>query len=350
MEKRQCGSADLQLSVLGMGCWSHGGGDYWGESDQNEVNHVVRRAVELGINYFDTAEMYEGGRSEEALGQAIRGLPREDVVIGSKVWPDHCYHDTLIEHCEASLQRLGLDHLDLYMLHWPIHPRSIRHLTKNEAVINNPPTIDEALEALGTLKTQGKVRHIGVSNFAVPRLDEARGLCDGIVANQLPYSLITRAIEYETLPHCRDNGVGIIGYMSLCQGMLADLFATLDDVPVWQRRTRHFDHKKCDMCRHGSDGAETETEQALADIRAIATESGMSMAEISIKWAIANPAITTALVGMRTVAKLEANVECANNPLPSELVEKLNAATAALKETLGPSFDYYDSVANDRTV
>lgn len=168
MELRPCGKSSLKLSALGLGCWSFGGGAYWGDCNQQDVDAVVRRSVQLGINYFDAAEAYNDGRSEESLGQAVKGLPREKLVIGTKVSPPNCYAKMLPQHCEASLRRLGLDHVDLYMIHWPIHPHSIRHFTKDEAIINNPPTVEEAFGALARLNEQGKIRYIGVSNFGPP--------------------------------------------------------------------------------------------------------------------------------------------------------------------------------------
>ena len=132
MEIRNCGSSDLKLSALGVGCWSFGGGEYWGDQDQQDADRVVKRACELGINYFDTAEMYNDGRSEQSLGRAIRGLPRDRIIIGTKVSPSNAAPDVLRASCEASLKRLGTDTIDLYMIHWPIHPHSIQHFTDDE--------------------------------------------------------------------------------------------------------------------------------------------------------------------------------------------------------------------------
>ena len=307
MEQRLCGNSDISLSILGTGCWAYGGGEYWGQQVQRDVDEVVSRAVELGINYFDTAEAYNQGKSEESLGQAIKGLPREKLIIGSKVSPSNCYHDRLIAHCHASLKRLDTDYVDIYMIHWPIHPNSIQHFTNNTEIIENPPTINEAMDAMETLKDQGKIRHIGVSNFASNRLDKLTHT-NNIVVNELPYSLLTRAIEWNILPYCHQKGIGVIGYMTLLQGLLADIFNNLQDVPAWQRRTRHFHHAGCELCRHGEEGAEEETYQALAEIRLIARSCGITMPEIAVKWAVANEAITCALVGARNIKKLETNV------------------------------------------
>jgi myo-inositol catabolism protein IolS len=349
LEQRHCGKSDMKLSVIGAGCWAFGGGEYWGKQDQKDVEAVVLRSLELGINYFDTAETYNDGRSEESLGKALKGLSRDMVFIGTKILPSNCYPENLIEHCEASLKRLDTDYIDLYMVHWPIHPHSICCFTKDENVIKNPPTAREAFETLEKLQQQGKIRHIGVSNFAVSRLKPLEALAPSIVANELPYSLLTRAIEYEVLPYCRTHGIGVIGYMTLMQGVLADIYPTLATIPDWQRRTRHFNSKSCLLSRHGGDGAEEATTEALAAIRRIARQAGITMPDLAVKWALAQQGITCALVGSRTVRELEANLEAAAQPLDGNLLAALNKATEPLKKTMGPSFDYYESVENDRT-
>ena len=184
MEKRLCKNAGLELSVLGTGCWAFGGGEYWGHQDQKDVNSVVRESVNLGINYFDTAEAYNEGRSETSLGEAITGIPRDKIIIGTKISPSNCYKDKLIEHCEASLKRLQTDYIDIYMIHWPIHPHSIRHFTKDIRIIENPPEIAEALDTLRELKQQGKIRNFGVSNFSRNRLKNLP--VEEIAVNELP--------------------------------------------------------------------------------------------------------------------------------------------------------------------
>jgi aryl-alcohol dehydrogenase-like predicted oxidoreductase len=332
-----------------LGCWSFGGGAYWGNCDQADAAAVVRRAVELGITYFDAAEAYNEGRSEDSLGEALRGIPRDRVIVGTKVSPSNCYADTLPTHCETSLRRLGLDYLDLYMIHWPIHPHSIRHFTSDESVIRNPPTVHEAFAALMKLRQRGKIRYIGVSNFAEARLEEALAVCPDIVVNQLPYSLLTRAIEFGALPFCRTHGIGVIGYMTLLQGLLADLYPTLADVPAHQARTRHFNHRRTALTRHGGEGAEAETAAALEGIRHIAKETGLTMAEIALKWALAGPGISCCLIGARKVSKLEENLRAAAQPLSPEIVASLDTVTRPLLDKLGDSFDYYESVQNNRT-
>ena len=348
MEKRLCKNTGLELSVLGTGCWAFGGGEYWGYQNQKDVNSVVHESVNLGINYFDTAEVYNEGRSETSLGEAISGIPRDKIIIGTKISPSNCYKDILIEHCEASLKRLQTDYIDIYMIHWPIHPHSIRHFTKDIRIIGNPPEIVEAIDTLRELKQQGKIRNFGVSNFSRNRLKNLP--VEEIAVNELPYNLLCRAVEYDTLPFCQEEGIGVIGYMALLQGILADIYPTLDDIPVWQRRTRHFDSKRTKESRHGENGAEDETTAALEGIRRLCKESGFSMAEIAIKWILENPSVTCMLIGSRNVSELEANVKAVQGPLSKEIKNELDRITLPLMEKLGNHFDYYESAENDRTL
>ena len=313
------------------------------------MERTVRRCIDLGVTYFDTAETYNEGRSEESLGLALESVPREEVLIGTKVSPSNTEPDTLVAHCEASLRRLKTDYVDIYMIHWPIHPSSIRHFTDDEEVVANPPSEEEAFEAMYRLQKAGKIRYVGVSNYGVERLERARGYGVDISANELPYSLLTRAIECDILPYCRKSGVGVIGYMTLLQGVMAGIYPTLRDVPPHRRRTRHFGSEGSALARHGDQGAEAETNRALERIRLICAELGMTMPDIAIKWVLASESITSALVGTTRLTHLESNVRAAEEPLPSEIFQRLNAVTQPLWEKLGPSFDYYESPENDRT-
>ena len=348
MERRTCKTATIELSVLGTGCWAFGGGEYWGEQNQKDVTDVVHASVDLGINYFDTAEAYNEGRSESALGEAIKGIARDTIVIGTKVSPSNCYKDTLIEHCEASLDRLQTDFIDLYMIHWPIHPHSIKHFTNDRQIINHPPAIEEAVEAMRMLKQQGKIGEFGVSNFSRSRMDDLP-LAE-IAVNELPYNLLCRAIEYDTLPYSAEKGIGVIGYMALLQGILADIFPTLSDVPVWQRRTRHFNSTSTKECRHGEEGFEEETNIALQEIRNICKDTGLTMPEIAVNWILENQSVTCALIGSRNVKELEANVKAIEEPLSVDIKSKLDEITFPVMEKLGNHFDYYESAENDRTL
>lgn len=348
METRICKNSGLEMSSLGTGCWAFGGGEYWGEQNQKDVNNVVCESISLGINYFDTAEAYNEGRSESSLGEAINGLPRDRFLIGTKVSPSNCYKETLIQHCEASLRRLKTDYIDIYMIHWPLHPHSIRHFTNDTHIIENPPEIEDALEALRILKQRGKIRYFGVSNFSRTRL---MGLpLAEIAVNELPYNLLCRAVEYDALKLCKESGIGVIGYMALLQGILADIYPSFPDIPVWQRRTRHFNCKNTKECRHGEDGVELETEAALNEIRRLCKETGIPMADLALKWNLDNSAITCMLVGSRNVSELHANVNAVKEPINIEIKAELDKFTLPVMAKLGNHFDYYESTANDRTI
>lgn len=350
MEYRKCGNTGFSLSVIGTGCWSFGGGDYWGAYNQADVNTVVHAAVDAGINYFDTAEAYNEGRSELSLGEAIQGIKRDKIIIGSKVSPSHCYAGILEQHCEASLKRLQTDYIDIYMIHWPVHAHSIKHFTNDEAVIARPPSKEEMFNALEGLIKAGKIRTIGVSNYSRRRMQA--DIPEHITAsvNELPYNLLCRAIEQETLPYCTTQHTGVIGYMTLLQGILTDRFATLGEVPEWQRRTRHFNAAATPLSRHGGSGFEAETTAALSRIREIARDYGTTIADIATQWVIANPAITCALIGARTIDKLKENIRSASVKLPADTKQALDEVTHQLKESMGNHFDYYESPENDRTL
>jgi len=346
---RRCGTCDLELSVIGLGCWSFGGGDYWGPQNQNEVREVVNAAIDLGINYFDTAEGYNEGRSEESLGEALREYPRDSVVIGSKVAPHNTYPDTLRASCENSLHRLGTDYIDIYMVHWPIHLPAIKFETSDPAILSQPPSPTEAFETLVKLQEEGKIRQIGVSNFGIKPLYEALSAAPGIAVNELAYSLVSRAIEWEILPVCQAKGIGVLAYMPLWQGLLTDAFSRMAKLPPVRRRTRHFNSGNSPLSRHGEKGAEMETESALSDIRELSNRVEIPVAQLALNWSFAHPGILSSVVGARNLEQLETNVKAASLSTSAEVIADLSEITRPLKEKLGPSFDYFEGTESDRT-
>jgi aryl-alcohol dehydrogenase-like predicted oxidoreductase len=329
-----------------MGCWAFGGGEYWGPRSQTDVDQLTRRALDFGCNYFDTAESYNAGASEESLGLALKGIPRDQVAIGTKISPSNAAPKNLVAHCEASLRRLQTNYIDIYMVHWPITPPAIRHFNSDRV---EAPNALEVFAKLDQLKHQGKIRHIGVSNFGRTRLEEALSAGVEIAVNELPYSLLTRAIEIEILPYCQAKGIGVIGYMALMQGVLSDVYPRLADVPPARRRTRHFDSQFTPNCRHGLNGVQKETEDALSAIRHIAKSCGLTTSEIALQWTLANPNLTSSLCGSRNISQLEMNINAASIRMDSAVMDRLNRATQSLLGKLGPSFDYYESPENDRT-
>jgi aryl-alcohol dehydrogenase-like predicted oxidoreductase len=349
MKKRLCGNSDLELPLLGIGCWAFGSGgdDYWGDQDQKDVDAVVHRALELGCNYFDTAEVYNQGASEKSLGQALKGL-RHQAIIGSKINPSNAAPDTLRRHCENSLDHLGTDYLDIYMVHWPIHPHSVRHFTDDEGIIAHPPSVEDAFATLMALQKEGKIRYIGVSNFGVQQLQEALATGAEIILEELPYSLLMRGIEPEILPFCREREIGILAYMPLMQGILTGKYRTPEEIPESRARTRHFPGTRPGS-RHGEEGCEPELFAALRKIRKIALEQDLEMGDLALAWCAANPVVTSVLAGARQIEQLEANASSIQVHLDDELVERLNRATNPVLEKLGPGPDYYEGKKKSRS-
>ncbi len=339
-------TSSLQLPALGLGTWSFGGGEYWGAQSQGDVDQVVSRAIELGLTYFDTAEMYNAGASETSLGLALRGR-RDGVLIGSKISPANAEPATLRAHCEASLRRLQTDRIDLYMMHWPIHSDSVRHFTKDESVIAHPPSTRDAFLTLAALQREGKIRHIGVSNFGVKQLEEVLALGVTLAINELPYNLLMRAIEAEILPFCRSRQIGVIGYMTLMQGVLAGDFTSFDELPPIRTRTRHFSSKRVGS-RHGEAGLESETLAALQAVRAIAREQNLPLPDLALAWSLANPGVGCVLAGCRNLEQLEENTRARDLKLSPVVLSRLNAVTEDLRQKLGSNPDFYQGKAHTR--
>jgi aryl-alcohol dehydrogenase-like predicted oxidoreductase len=337
-----------KLSHIGIGCWAFGGGEYWGDQHQKDVDAVVHRALEKGLNVFDTARMYNNGASEISLGKALKGL-RDRAFVISKVSPARAYRQTLKEECEISLRNLGMDYLDMYMIHWPINPLGIKHFTDDPQIIARPPTTTEAFEALGELKKEGKIRHIGVSNYGIKQLKEAASFCSQIAVNEMPYNIISRAIEEEILPYCTKQGIAIISSMTLQQGVLAGIYGTADDVPSYQAHSRHFAQERGrGVSRHNEAGAEEEVFRTLALLREFSADMGISVAQLSVAWVLANPHISTALIGSRNEKELDENIQAAELKLPAGVVEKINQASLAVLKKLGNNPDYYENSKESR--
>ena len=321
MERRTCGESGIEISPMGIGCWAYGGGDYWGPQAQSDVTEVAHAALDAGINFFDTAEGYNAGRSEEALAIALKGR-RHEAVIGTKVsTPDP---GTIREHCEASLRRLQTDYVDIYMIHWP----------------HEEFAIEESMEVLTRLREDGLIRAIGVSNFGCGQLTDAIDTGASIAVNQLCYNLLSRAIEPELLPLCQRNNVGILGYMPLLQGILTGKYKSADEIPPVHSRFRHFGAERPNAS-HGEKGAEQEMFETLEHIRSIAESEQVPMSRLAIAWAMAKPGITCMLVGTRNVGELEQNLHAVEYSPADEVIESLDKVTAPLLEKLGANPDYF---------
>jgi len=205
VEYRQLGRTGEKVSTIGMGTWRFG--THSSANERAREVAVLRRGVELGMNLIDTAEIYASGRSEEVVGDAIKGL-REKVFIATKVAPGNLHHDDVIRACRASLNRLGVSCVDMYQVHWP----------------DPSVPIKETMSAMEKLVRDGLVRYIGISNFSVAQADDARAALtrSEIVSNQVEYSLSTRLVEEDILPYCVKEKITLIAYSPLARGHIAD--------------------------------------------------------------------------------------------------------------------------------
>lgn len=347
MERRRCGSFELELPVIGVGAWSFGGGTYWGEQNQGEVDRIVARALDLGCGFFDTAEAYNDGRSEESLGKALAGR-RSEAVICSKISPDHGEPDAVARHCEASLRRLATDHIDLYLIHWPLNSLALRHYSSDQRLQKAPPRLDQTMDALGRLQAAGKVRYIGVSNYGSRQLEELRATGAPVACDELPYSLLARAIEHSLLPLCERSGIGVIAYMPLMQGLLTGRYASADEMPANRTRTRQFRGDRPGS-RHGEPGFEQQTFRAIRTIAGLCDGAGLPMERAALAWCIARAGVTCAIAGARSVEQLDQNALAGETRLGEDLLSGLDRATEELKQAMGPSVDLFESSANPRT-
>lgn len=338
MKTQQQNKEQLVLSRLGIGCWSFGGSesDYWGTQDQKEVEALVGAALDQGITYFDTAEMYNDGRSEEALGKALK-TRRAEAIIGSKVWPNHTSPELLRRHCEASLRRLGVEMIDLYMLHWPL----------------TEYPIEPAMETLALLREEGKIRLIGLSNFGVQQMREAAATGVEIATNQLYYNLLSRAIEYEILPECRKLGIGVIAYMPLQQGLLSGKYRSADELPPVRMRTRHFSSTRTQnyggtLARHGGPGAEAEVFALIDALRGIANELQVPLGQVALSWVAQQEGIACTLTGVRTLEQLDEAAAGVALPLSEAVLQRITSLGEDLKHKLGTNPDYFQNPEESR--
>jgi len=202
LEKRELGRTREKIPVVGMGTWEMG--DVQNEGRALELQ-ALRRGIELGMTMIDTAEMYGHGNAEKLVGQAIKGM-RDEVFIVTKVSPEHFAYDDVLSSCEASIRRLGVEHIDVYLLHWPSHK----------------VPIEETMKAMEELVSRGKTRYIGVSNFSVAQTLKAREALprSEIVCNEVRYSLTHRAVESELLPFCERERVTVVAYSPLDTGKI----------------------------------------------------------------------------------------------------------------------------------
>jgi aryl-alcohol dehydrogenase-like predicted oxidoreductase len=281
------------------------------------------------VNFFDTAPAYGDGASETLLGKVLKGR-RDRLVVATKISGENVGRDKLKASCEASLRRLGSDYVDLLQVHW-----------RNRAV---PQA--ETFRALDALRREGKVRAVGVCNYG-PR-DLAEALAHGRVeTNQLPYSLLWRPIEHEIQPLCTANGIGILCYSPLSQGLLTGKFKSGDEIADDRARTRFFSSRR-PMTRHGEPGCEAAVFAALRAIETLCAETGRPMGNVALAWLLAQPGVTAVVAGARNARQAGENLAAAELTLPGEFLGRLAAATASIKDAMGLNADMWEGAERSR--
>ncbi|MGA2589878.1 MAG: aldo/keto reductase [Bryobacteraceae bacterium] len=324
MNYRQLGSSGVRVSELCLGTMTFGSRFFHiAAVDQDGANQMVARAIEAGINFFDTADVYSFGESEETLGRALQhcGVKRESVVVATKVFAPMSQaaadrkgdinnyglsRQHIMAGCEASLRRLATDYIDLYQVHgWDL-------LTP----------VEETLRALDDLVRQGKVRYLGASNWPARHLMKALCLADArgwerFISLQAYYSLVGRDLEHELLRLCQEEGLGVLPWSPLSGGFLTGKFRRGQPGPAGARRSS-FEFPPIDQER-GFDAVE-----ALA---ALAQEKGATIPQLALAWLLAQPAVSAVIIGANRMQQLEDNLKAAEVRLSAAEVERLSATT-----------------------
>jgi aryl-alcohol dehydrogenase-like predicted oxidoreductase len=295
MTSRNLGHTDLKITRIGLGAWAMGGGKWefaWGPQDDVQSIAAIEAGLDLGINWIDTAAVYGLGHSEKVVGQALRGRSARPYVFTkcSLVWDDegtisHNLQAGSIQHeCEASLKRLGIDVIDLYQIHWPAW--------KDAPESASPGSIEEAVGALAKLKERGKIRHIGLSNFDVPQIQRAQAVAP-VASLQPQYSLVAAEAESAILPYALRQQIGVIVYSPMGSGLLAGAMT----------RERIAAMPEDDWRKHSPNFQEPllgRNLQLVGTLRAIGRRHNASPGEVAIAWTLRNPAVTGAIVGVRS--------------------------------------------------
>ncbi len=289
---RTLGNSDLQLTSIGFGAWAIGGGDWryaWGPQDDSESIAAIHRALDLGINWIDTAAVYGLGHSEEVVARAVKTSSRKPYIFTkcSLRWhEDRSIYNSLkaasvAEELEGSLRRLGVDTIDLYQVHWP----------------NPDGEIEEGWEALVRLREQGKIRWIGVSNFSVEQMKRAQKITP-VTSLQPPYSMLRRAIEKEILPYTLANGIGVINYSPMLSGMLTGKMSAQRVAAMpsddWRKKAPEFNEPRL-----------SANLRLVEMLREIGNAHGITPGVVAVAWSLHHPAITAAIVGGRSAKQVE---------------------------------------------
>jgi aryl-alcohol dehydrogenase-like predicted oxidoreductase len=312
LEKREFGRTGMEITPIGFGSWAIGGSGWaaaWGPQDDDEAVGAIRRAVELGMNWIDTAAVYGLGHSEELVARALKGLSERPYVFTkcALVWDENSEvhnnlkKDSVKRECEESLRRLQTDVIDLYQIHWP---------KPNE-------DIEEGWSALAELKEEGKVRHIGVSNFDVSQMERAQGIAP-VETLQPPYNMLNRDIEEEILPYCREHDIGVIVYSPMRSGLLTGKMSRerVENLPSDDWRRKNSDFREPRLSRNL---------ELVGLLEEIGSEHGRSPAEVAIAWTLRHPAVTAAIVGGRRPDQVDGIIGAAEFSLSEDELERIES-------------------------
>ncbi|MCX8063845.1 MAG: aldo/keto reductase [Candidatus Hydrogenedentes bacterium] len=325
------GNSEIRVSAISFGAWQIGDPSFWGENDEKEAEKAVKFAIDMGVNLFDTAEMYGSGESEKKLGKFIGRENREKILIATKVSPQNCEPSKLKNSCEESLRRLGTDYIDIYQVHWP--PREV--------------AFADVYLVMEKLQKEGKIRYIGLSNFGQEDLREWIESGGKAVSNQIGYNLLFRSPEYKIIPSCIKHKIGILVYMPLMQGLLTGKWEKIEDIPMLRRRTRHFS-KIRPGTRHGESGCEMLTMETVQAIKALSEHLEIPMSTLSIAWLIWQRGISSIIVGCRSIEQLKNNIDSVEMKLDPEILALLNEITYPLKKYMGENSDMWENEKNSR--
>ena len=312
MQSVRFGRTDMEITRIGFGSWAIGGGGWraaWGPQDDDEAVGAIRRAVELGMNWIDTAAVYGLGHSEELVARALKGVSDRPYVFTkcSQVWDEsgnisnNLKKDSVKRECEESLSRLQAEAIDLYQIHWP----------------RPDEDIEEGWEAMAELKEEGKVRHIGVSNFDVEQMERIRDIAP-VETLQPPYNMLNRGIEEEILPYCAEQDIGVIVYSPMRSGLLTG--------KMTRERVRSLPSD--DWRRNSSDFQEPRLSKNLELVKLlekIGREHGSSPGEVAIAWTLRHPAVTAAIVGGRRPDQVDGIIGAAGFRLGEDELDRIEA-------------------------
>ena len=303
MEYVKLGKSDLKVSKICLGTWQWGSREWgWGKGyGKDDAVRSLNRALDLGVNFVDTAEIYGGGASETILGEAIKGR-RSEVVIASKVAPWHLRYESVIKAAERSRTRLGVSEIDLYQIHFP----------------NPLVPIKSTIRAMEKLVQDGKVRYIGVSNFSVKKLKEAQEAAQSneIVSNQVKYSLLERKVVDDLLPYSKENNISVLAYSPLAQGVLAER------KPSSSIQMMNILFSPENVSR---------LEPLLQAIRSVASEQGKTVTQVALNWLLKDDNVIP-IVGVKREQHVEDNVGAVGWKLTREEISRIDDVFSRFKK------------------